>query len=274
MTVAECFDFELMGKLAEAWRGKLTDMEKLAVEFKYIRIGGKGYRPVSICRENPCGSLGETGSKIEDIKVSKKLGVSAALEKAIDIAHGKSTNLTPGNGKPEHTVQAGLIHHALTHGLSLKNRLEGFDDEFDDLLFVSDETRMDASGQVRTDILAVGVKGSVCFPVFIELKAKRTLGKVVDQLANARAKAAESKDSFVKMLSLATGGKSIKFDAYKLLIIWPGSESGKTKDNYASIPADERKNYLIGQFEYYENKQGAERKDALFNATVTLQSPN
>jgi len=96
-------------------------MRALAEKWIYIRVRGDKYRPVSIHRDNPCGCLKKPngGGEIGDCK---SLGSALRNAEAADPANTKK----PGNGKPEHAVQAGLIHHALMHDMMLTERMKGF----------------------------------------------------------------------------------------------------------------------------------------------------
>ena len=287
MSSADGFNFELMAALAEASRKNLAEIKKLAEEHKYIRIGGDGYRPVSIHWNNPCGRLLEQGAdnqQIPEVTVADPKDAASELQKVICTAKEAkpASSYQPGNEKPEHTVQAGLIHHALTNGLRLdgqNGRLQGFDEFFDELLFVSDESRLNANGKVRSDILAVGSKDGICFPVFIELKATRALTQVVGQLANALAEAMLHKESFLEMLSAATGKSDIQFERNKLLIVWPRSLSGKSNADPDTVSfsdeemhkrhTDTQGDYLIGEFALDSD---IDRKEALFKAVVKYRA--
>ena len=128
-----------------------------------------------------------------------EIGCSKSLDTAIKNADAAApaNAKKPGNKKPEHVVQAGLIHHALTHHMLLNERLNGFSESFDELIFVTDELK---AGDIRADIIALGGKGGKYFPVFIELKAGCDFECVIKQLIVTQEKMALVKDSFVEML--------------------------------------------------------------------------
>ncbi len=232
--------------LAE-WRGSQQEVQRLAEQSIYIRVGGGLFRAVSVHPENPCGRLiRREGGK--DIGVVKRLGT--ALKNAVEAAPANAVK--PANNKPEHVVQAGLIHHALRHNLLLSDRFKGFSAFFDELMFVTDEL---AAGDIRADIIALGRKNAKYLPVFIELKAIRSFERVVQQLINAQGKMAIAKDPFLDMLASATGiaAHSIVFDDYKLLIAWPETRSGNEKAcAFESVKKSENKSaeghLLMGQF--------------------------
>ena len=129
------------------------------------------------------------------------------------------------NAKPEHRIQASLIHWALQHDLAFHHCFDDFDHVFDELFFVTDEL---SAGDIRADIIALGRKGDTYFPVFIELKVHRQLSRLIEQLKAAKEAMGIAKDDFFEFLSAATGiGKeSIVFEP-KSILVWPKSLSGK-----------------------------------------------
>lgn len=243
------------GKLLDNWNDDQKKiMKKLAEKWIYIRVGGDGYRPISIHPENPCGSLKRQNGSGSEIGHTKSL--NTALKNADEAAPAYTKK--PGNSKPEHVVQAGLIHHALLHGMLLNGRLNGFSEFFDELIFVTDELK---AGDIRADIIALGGKGGKYFPVFIELKSIRSM-RVIKQLIVAQQKAAEVKSSFVEMLVKGTGktDESISFDKYMLFVVWPEARSGKGNASAAKVVADPcfvsaKGHLLIGEYPIPEDAQ-------------------
>jgi hypothetical protein len=236
-------------------------MKALAEKWIYIRVRGDKYRPVSIHRDNPCGSLKRlngSGSEIGDTKF-----LDTAIKNADEAAPANAKK--PGNKKPEHVVQAGLIHHALQHDMLLNGQLNGFSDVFDELIFVTDELK---AGDIRADIIALGGKGGKYFPVFIELKAIRSFNRVLEQLTVARQETAKVKSIFVEMLVKGTGktAERISFDEYKLLVVWPEAPSGKRKASAAEAVAiprfkEAKGHLLLGEFP--NTKVAQERFDSV-----------
>jgi len=116
------------------------DHEGIAEKWIYIRVGGDKYRPVSftliILRQpdEANGSESEIGGNKSLIQLLKMLMQRPGEYKET------------WQQKPEHVVQAGLIHHALLHEMSLNGRLSGFSDFFDELIFVTDELK---AGDIR-----------------------------------------------------------------------------------------------------------------------------
>lgn len=210
------------GKLLIEWREEAQRMKELADKWVYVRVRGDSYRPVSIHPANPCGSLKRSDCNGSIIGGTKRLHSALKSAEAAASADAKK----PGNKKPEHVVQAGLIHHALTHDMRLDGRLNGFSEFFDELIFITDELK---AGDIRADMVALGVKDGKHFPVFMELKAIRSFDRVISQLVDTHKTAMKMKSAFIGMLSSGTGkaASSICFDEYKLLVIWPDSESGK-----------------------------------------------
>jgi hypothetical protein len=237
------------GKLLNNWRSQpLQIMKELAEKFIYIRVGGDKYRPVSVHFDNPCGSLKRRNGNEGEIGGTKSLGT--ALENASAAAPANTKK--PGNRKPEHVVQAGLIQYALLHDMLLNGRLNGFSDFFDELIFVTDELK---AGDIRADIIALGGKDGKYFPVFIELKGIRSFNRVLEQLRAAQQEMAKFRSSFVEMLVKGTGKavETIAFDEYKLLVVWPGAPSGKGNASAARAVAEEglesaKGHLLLGEY--------------------------
>ena len=240
-------NIEKQSQLIETWRTELSRLGELAENWIYIRVGSSGYRPISIAPENPCGRLIQRTKKTVIGNFAK---LSTAIKNAKDAEKPNSPNsYKPGNAKPEHRMQATLIRHALMNGMELHGLCDGFTDVFDELIFVTDEL---SAGDIRADIIALGGRQGRYFPVFIELKANRELGRLTDQLRCARKAMEVAGDSFLKLLANATGKpkSDIVFDDAKLLIIWPGSASGKERDDVAKA----RENgFIVAEYEYDES---------------------
>lgn len=237
-------------RLAE-WRSEQQEMQQLAEQSIYIRVGGNQFRAVSVHRDNPCGRLKR---KVNDKEIGGTKRLGSTLKNAREAAPANAVK--PDNGKPEHVVQAGLIHHALRNNLLLNDRFSGFSEFFDELIFVTDELK---AGDIRADIIALGGKSGRYFPVFIELKAIRSFERVVEQLVDAQEKMTEARESFINMLSNATGkpADSIAFDDYKLLVAWPETRSGSEKASALEIVKNPKyvsanEHLLIGQFKRTE----------------------
>ncbi|HZL26990.1 MAG TPA: hypothetical protein VFC39_10720 [Acidobacteriaceae bacterium] len=225
------------------WREKLPEHARLAKDFRYVRILGNGFRPVSISVINPCGHLKD----IDGRQIKKCNGLAEAMERA------KSANrkeYTPGAGKPEHRVQASLIREALLGGLRLHQAFQGFDHEFDELIFVMDELSLEAGeNKLRADMIAVGHKNGTYFPVFIELKNSRQLTTLKRQLNKANEMLWENEEArsmFAKFLNAVAGVNVDTAAEAKRMIIWPKAPSGNESE---SVKQTRREGFLIADFE-------------------------
>lgn len=236
------------GRLLIKWRGNLPLMKTLADKWIYIRVSGDKYRSISIHPDNPCGSLRRLNGSGNTIGGTKRFDSAVRNTDAADAANA----IKPGNKKPEHVVQAGLIHHALRHDMRLDSRLSGFSGFFDELIFVTDEMK---AGDIRADMIALGKRDGKFFPVFIELKATRSFDCVINQLIVTQQETAKVKSVFVEMLANATGEttSNIFFDEYKLVVIWPEAPSGNGIASAAKAVVDPRfdsgkGHFLLGEF--------------------------
>lgn len=153
----------------------LEDEADLAADKRYVRINSAGIRVISLSSDSPCG-------KVEGHNTVVTL---SAVHRAREGVVKKA-----GNGKPEHRMQAALIEHAKRWPAVLPELL-CLSDQCDELRFVKDELAVDfmtAEGvtkSIRPDVILVGKKGHVWFPVFIELKARREKDTLLKQLADA-----------------------------------------------------------------------------------------
>lgn len=214
------------------WREQFKDHVKLAKASRYIRILGKGYRPVSIDDVNPCGHLRDKGEN------AIKHCPSLTKEVFAHVQSAKSER--PGADKPEHRLQAFLIRSALRNELQFgrfHRVLPDFSDMFDELIFITDELAVKPGkdkNECRADIVALGGKDGQYFPLFIELKNERLLDELKGQLNNADKwlwKNEHARGPFSKFLSAVSGVPHENIDqtpdAAKKMIIWPQSLSGK-----------------------------------------------
>ncbi|MGA2675037.1 MAG: hypothetical protein ABSE99_17620 [Terracidiphilus sp.] len=148
------------------------------------------------------------------------------------------------NAKPEHKIQASLIHWALLHDLTFHHCFDDFDHVFDELFFVTDEF---SAGDIRADIIALGRKADRYFPVFIELKVDRLLTRLICQLDAAKEAAAISQDDFIEFLSAATGVEKERIDFKpQLIIVWHESKSGIESE---TVRKARGKGYMTGVFQ-------------------------
>ncbi len=225
------------------WREELSEHSKLANHFRYVRILGDGFRPVSISIINPCGHLNENNGA--EIRCCPTL--AEAIERATSANRDEHE---PGADKPEHRVQAYLIREALRNGLRFHQVFQGFGKEFDELIFVTDELNLEAGqDKLRADMIAVGCKDGTYFPVFIELKNGRELTTLKRQLENTNTllwENDEARGPFAKFLNAVTGVDVDTSAKAKLMLIWPKSPSGKESKD---VKENRRNGFLIADFE-------------------------
>jgi len=219
--------FELMVNMAEKLRNK-TNYSQLADKEQYIRICGEGYMSVSLADKSPLLGIGAQEEEIE--KVLKHLEEKQAKELSDKV----------WKSKKERRLQAWLIKRALTHNRSLRESLR-LEDHFGELLFCLDEVSLGDSNHerddskdrpkiVRSDILALGLQGGVYYPVLIELKYKRELKRLIEQLDNFIKDVEDHSsvnDVFIDLLRTCSGvEKSANLsNNFKKIIIWPKSKN-------------------------------------------------
>lgn len=215
---------------------------ELAEKFHYIRIGGNGFRAVSIHPMQPCGEL--KGFPAPDKSFSKVLKDLKSLPVSNDPD-------PPGKDKKEHHLQAYLIRIALTRPDDMP-KLLACDDIVDELVFVTDELNFD--NKVRADLVFLGRKGKTYFPIFIELKVKRELKQLMKQLSNAERIAKEFPKEATDFFSAAVAPDLILDDqqfeihAPRSVIVWPRAKNpavtSKNIDKWKDTDAGRR--YIIG----------------------------
>ncbi|MCB1606122.1 MAG: hypothetical protein KDI71_03965 [Xanthomonadales bacterium] len=217
----ELFMAELKKKDAGYYLGRMTefaqerassanyDAASLAKNDRYIRIGGNGFRPISIRLGHPCGALPGVAGPV------------ASFAKALAAAEREGdTSGSSGNAKPEHRLQAYLIRSALIAPDQLPSLL-GCSDIFDELHFVTDELKLD---EIRADLIFLARKEDRYFPVLMELKVSRQLKRLEEQLAAARSALSEHADQARAFMSAAVGGvqaEQIDMAQPCCVIVWP-----------------------------------------------------
>lgn len=195
------------------WRR--NDAAKLAQAQRYIRIGGKGFRPISIDPKQPCGKLAGISDRFRSFNDALANLMKLPLDAELD---------SPGNHKGEHRLQAYLIRMALTRPDNMP-KLIACDDLFDELVFVTDELNFDNA--VRADMVFLGRKGDTYFPVLVELKMQRDLDRLTKQLANAEAIVNAHPGAMAAFISAAIApdlimdAQQIDVSATHSVIIWP-----------------------------------------------------
>lgn len=234
---------------AKQWREEMPDHEGLAEKYRYVRILGKSFRAISISPTNPCGRLIKKGG---NKPVEGKPSIKAAIQSAFN-----AEDYAPNADKKELKIQAFLIRHALMNGQKLHSILKGFDDQLDELIFVTDEL---STGELRADIIALGCKNGRYFPVFIELKVKRELKRLMAQLEGAKALMNIAGDDFVKVLSAASGVPydKISFNDHKLMIVWPPVSGGKEANR---VEEARSRGFLFAEYSLQHNEEFTFRRN-------------
>lgn len=202
---------------AEERRRFMADHRNELQEDWYIRIGGNGYTAVSLDCERPL--LGFASGPTTNIRT------------AVRHFHNKPRN-TPRRSTPEKCAQAWLIKHAINHRLNLRTCLGLEGSIYDKLLFALDEVSFGDRNQrptERLDILAVGISNGKAFPVFIELKSERSLGRLITQLDMYQKQVKRCEREFEKLLHACTNIK-VDLPAYGRIMVWPKSRSGRVSD--------------------------------------------
>lgn len=204
-------------KLAREWQAEWKKHQDLAESFRYVRVQGDGFSAISISGKNPCGRLiGRDGHPLPNLRPT----VGEAVRDATDALRvDDPIDYQPGAEKKEHKMQAFLIRHALLNNKSMQGVFLGFGNDFDELLFVTDEL---PAPEHRADIIALGRKADRYFPVFIELKVRRDLTELRRQLNGIRDAMSLVKEDFIEYLAAASGvvPEKISFDEHRLMLVW------------------------------------------------------
>ena len=216
--------FKLMIEMSKKLQEQ-TDISLLAKSDKYIRIGGEQFMSVSLHDKSPLAGIGNKTTKIETV-------LSYLNEKKANDLSEKDWK-----SKEERRLQAWIIKKALINQRCLLAPLN-LKSHFDELLFCLDEVSLgDCNHErensedgrpkiVRCDILAMGLQGGVYYPVLIELKYKRELGRLIEQLDNFIYDIEEDSTvnkTFMELMRICSGiedGATLS-DNFKKIIVWP-----------------------------------------------------
>lgn len=184
-------------------------------EDRYIRIGGLGYRAVSLNHSAPL-------CKYSNGPVVKLDTIRKQFENP-----PKLMTVDP-NKKEERCLQRYIIKASLTNKRDMLKALSITDGPYKELIFATDEVSL---GTVRCDILAVGKIGGTYYPVVIELKSNRDKSRLEQQLENFCYEIKTNGVEFKKLLALLTGRKEIQIntDMPRKMIIWPVADSESKK---------------------------------------------
>jgi hypothetical protein len=229
-----------LGKMADFAIERQAFLDKHREGWKkgwYIRIGGNGFRSVSVEHETALkGFAKKSDTDINKIAKQFKSGCPEKLKPDI---------------KPERRVQSWLIKTAINNSKNLKSVLRLDDSEVDELLFACDEVSFgDRKNKPinRCDILAVGIRDNKGFPVSIEIKYGHKRKEVLTQLRDYQEDMKNLKPSLKTLLKNCVN-KEVDFSKYGKIIIWPeGKISHKTLEECID------KNVLIIQYSWDKSK--------------------
>ena len=236
-----------MTQLVKSLRVEGWDEVARAKADQYIRINGESMRAVSLADGAALCQYHTTSNN----DASKVIAHFNGQPKILD--------LTGKNKKPERRLQAYLIKQALMNNRSLlgSHALHCLNCMFDELLFALDEVSFGdnklkvspnvkkSPAIVRLDLLAVGIKDGIAFPVIIELKTDRHLKRLGEQLANAEAELVENNERILAVTELLNSVTVAGIKAYNKdsnickILVWPRplvKESKLTTQRMATDP--------------------------------------
>jgi hypothetical protein len=138
-----------------------------------------------------------------------------------DIDHGRVTG--------EKALQSFFLREAYLHGRHMVPINEASQATTDpvDMLFVTDEIALPLrDGKIVCDVLALRCDGGRSTPVLIELKDKRMLTRLVEQLDGFAALLDEHADRFASLFG-ALLGRDVRFDGLaERWLVWPAAGPG------------------------------------------------
>lgn len=195
----------------------------------HFRPGSKGVAMVGLLPDRP--QRGKSGLTKLD-RVARDFE-APFTEHCRDIPQGRVTG--------EKALQSFLISEAYRNGRAMVslNDASRNTNEPVELVFVTDEIPLPVSGgKIVCDILALRRDGGRCTPVLIELKDKRLLTRLVQQVESYSELMDEFPEEFEALFS-AVLGEPIRFDAaVERWIVWPSS--GRHPDPHEDELAEER----------------------------------
>ncbi len=178
----------------------------------YIRVGGDGFRAVSLDDNHPlCGFSRDGAKRIETVRNHFKGQIMGE----------------PIKHKPERRMQCWLIKQAFKNGLDLKTAL-CIDSVYDELLFALDEVSLgDRNNKPiqRCDILAVGVCQGKAYPVLIELKPAREKTRLIEQLDGFCEEMKKDFPDYFKKILTNCVDRDVTMNKIGKMIIWPAPKS-------------------------------------------------
>jgi len=246
---------EVMGNMKEKAMVLTQDprykYSEMAAQNQYIRIGGLGYRSVSLDEKSPLSGYTVKPSESLD-KIFLQFKDSKPKPMDVDVLEKKK----------ERRLQSWIIKNALLKNRDMIAALSLADCPYDEILFATDEVSF---GAIRCDIVAVCRKGANYYPVLIELKSNRDKSELIRQIRVFCEKIVEYSHEFSELLGILTGidpGKIMKKEPHKI-IIWPLADSEWVNGQSQLSPAaektrqdivDDKKIHLI---EYYDFNDSA-----------------
>jgi hypothetical protein len=130
----------------------------------------------------------------------------------------------------EKALQSLLIREAYKNGRRMTpiNIASKLTNEPVDLLFVTDELALPVMGkEMVCDVLALRRDGGRCTPVLLELKDRRMLTRLVEQVEGYSVLVDEHADLFAELFG-ALLGEDVRFEApTERWIVWPGPRVGR-----------------------------------------------
>jgi len=221
---------------------------------QYIRIGGLGYRSVSLDEKSPLSGYADNPTESLD-----KIFIQFKDMKP------EPMNETVLQKKVERRLQTWIIKNALLNNRDMISALSLSKCPYDEIIFATDEVSF---GEIRCDILAISRKGTDYHPLLIELKSNRDKSTLIKQLGNFCKKIVEYKLEFSELLGILTGVDSNKImanDPHKI-IIWPLAKSEWVDGRFKLSPLAEitRQDIVINKqihlIEYYDFNDSAPTK--------------
>lgn len=217
---------------------------EMASKNNYIRIGGRGYRSVSLHNKTPLSGYSKSPSN--------------SLDKILNEFKNKKPNSMDDNvrkKKQERCLQRYIIKKSLVCNRNMIKALSLLECPYSELIFATDEVSL---GDVRCDILAVGKIGDAYYPVVIELKSNRDKEVLKEQLKEFCHKISTFKVEFNELLTCMTRLKHVRIHTDKphKVIIWPVAPSEATAKKTSGKPHQTRqdltKDEKISLLEYYK----------------------
>ena len=195
----------------------------------YIRVSGKGFRPVSVDREFPLCRF--TTGPVRRFETARDHALSC---RPFPLADQK------GMSRGERCMQAHLIREASKVGGDLRGILGEL--PFDPFTFAFDEVRLyrngDSSGPtIRCDVLAIGGVDGRFEPVVIELKYARSdelMNELVQQLDEFGQMIHAHQPLFEDALEKATG-RTVDAGRVHRVIVWPATDTQADRDLVARL---------------------------------------